>query len=29
MVVLQPGETAQWKIRLEIFSLDADASQHM
>lgn len=29
MVVLQPGETAQWKIRLEIFSLDADAPQHM
>jgi galactose mutarotase-like enzyme len=29
MVVLQPGETAQWKIRLEIFSLDANASQHM
>jgi aldose 1-epimerase len=29
MVVLQPGQTAQWKIRLEIFSLDATASQHM
>jgi aldose 1-epimerase len=29
MVVLQPGQTAQWKIRLEIFSLDANSSQHM
>lgn len=29
MVVLEPGQTAQWKIRLEIFSLDAGASQPM
>jgi Galactose mutarotase and related enzymes len=29
MVVLQPGQTAQWKIRLEIFDLDSNASQHM
>ncbi len=29
MVVLQPGQTAQWKIRLEIFALDTNASQHM
>lgn len=29
MVVLQPGQTAQWKIRLEIFDLDPNAPQHM
>ncbi|MEO6911952.1 MAG: hypothetical protein ABI158_13630 [Edaphobacter sp.] len=29
MVVLQPGQTVQWKIRLEIFSLAGDASQHL
>jgi galactose mutarotase-like enzyme len=29
MVVLQPGQTAQWKVRLEIFSLKDDASQHI
>ena len=29
MVVLEPGQTAQWKIRLEIFALDATASPHM
>ncbi|MEO8735591.1 MAG: hypothetical protein ABI380_03530 [Edaphobacter sp.] len=29
MVVLQPGQTAQWKIRLEIFSLTNNLSQHL
>ncbi|MDW5266460.1 MULTISPECIES: hypothetical protein [Acidobacteriaceae] len=29
MVVLEPGQTAQWKIRLEIFALNGNASQHM
>lgn len=29
MVVLQPGQTAQWKIRMEIFSLNTNDSQHM
>ena len=29
MVVLEPGQTVQWKIRLEIFSLTDDTSQHM
>jgi aldose 1-epimerase len=29
MVVLEPGQTAQWKIRLEIFALGGNASQHM
>ena len=26
MVVLQPGQTAQWRVRLEIFDLDTNAS---
>lgn len=29
MVVLQPGQTVQWKIRLEIFSLADGASQRL
>jgi galactose mutarotase-like enzyme len=29
MVVLQPGQTVQWKIRLEIFSLTQNESQHL
>ena len=29
MVVLQPGEAVQWKIRLEIFSLTNDDSQQL
>jgi galactose mutarotase-like enzyme len=29
MVVLQPGQMVQWKIRLEIFALTNDTSQHM
>ncbi|MEO6815944.1 MAG: hypothetical protein ABI177_04530 [Edaphobacter sp.] len=29
MVVLQPGQTVQWKIRLEIFALTSDASPHI
>jgi galactose mutarotase-like enzyme len=29
MVVLQPGQTVQWKIRLEIFSLTSNPSQPM
>jgi aldose 1-epimerase len=29
MVVLQPGQTAHWKIRVEIFALDASASPQM
>ncbi len=29
MVVLQPGQTVQWKIRLEIFSLRTDESQRL
>lgn len=29
MVVLEPGQIVQWKIRLEIFALDGDTSQHM
>lgn len=29
MVVLQPGQTVQWKVRLEIFALTSDTSQHM
>lgn len=29
MVVLEPGQTTQWKIRLEIFALDAPSSQRM
>jgi aldose 1-epimerase len=29
IVVLQPGQSVQWKIRLEIFSLSTDESQHM
>lgn len=29
MVVLEPGQIAQWKIRLEIFALDDRSSQHM
>jgi aldose 1-epimerase len=27
MVVLQPGQSTQWEIRLEIFSLDSDQTQ--
>jgi aldose 1-epimerase len=29
IVVLQPGESTQWKIRLEIFSLSTAAAQHI
>jgi aldose 1-epimerase len=29
MVVLQPGQSTQWKIRLEIFSLSSAPSQHI
>jgi aldose 1-epimerase len=29
MVVLQPGQTTQWKIRLEIFSLSAARRNHL
>jgi galactose mutarotase-like enzyme len=29
MVVLEPGQTVQWKIRLEIFALNGDTSQPM
>jgi galactose mutarotase-like enzyme len=27
MMVLQPGQSAQWKVRLELFSLDGEAPQ--
>jgi hypothetical protein len=27
MVVLQPGQTAQWKVRLELFPLGTEATQ--
>jgi aldose 1-epimerase len=29
MVLLQPGQTVQWKIRLEIFSLTQDDARHL
>lgn len=29
MAVLEPGQTVQWKIRLEIFALKDDSSQHL
>jgi hypothetical protein len=29
MVVLQPGQSTQWKIRLEIFSLSSAQTEHM
>jgi galactose mutarotase-like enzyme len=29
MVVLQPGQTTQWKIRLEIFSLSSSQTDHL
>jgi aldose 1-epimerase len=29
MVVLQPGESTQWKIRLEIFSLTSNQTEHL
>ena len=29
MVVLQPGQTTQWKVRLEIFSLSAGQTDHL
>jgi galactose mutarotase-like enzyme len=29
MVVLQPGQTTQWKVRLEIFSLSANRTDHL
>jgi aldose 1-epimerase len=29
MVMLQPGESTQWKIRLEIFSLGSGAAEHL
>lgn len=29
MAILEPGQTAQWKIRLEIFALKDDTSQHL
>jgi aldose 1-epimerase len=29
MVVLQPGQAVQWKIRLEIFSLTQDDTRHL
>jgi aldose 1-epimerase len=29
IVVLQPGESTQWKIRLEIFSLSSTATEHL
>ena len=29
MVVLEPGQTVQWKIRLELFALNNNASPHM
>ena len=29
IVVLQPGESTQWKIRLEIFSLSSAPTQHL
>jgi aldose 1-epimerase len=29
MVVLEPGQTAQWKIRLEIFSLSSTDNEHL
>jgi galactose mutarotase-like enzyme len=29
MVVLQPGESTQWKIRLEIFSLSSNQTEHL
>ena len=29
MVILQPGQSAQWKIRLEIFSLDSDHRERL
>lgn len=29
MVTLQPGQSVQWKIRLEIFSLTQEESQHL
>jgi len=28
MVVLQPGESTQWRVRLEIFSLDSSQQEH-
>ena len=29
MVVLQPGQTTQWYIRMEIFSLNSDPAEHL
>jgi aldose 1-epimerase len=29
MVVLQPGQSTQWQIRLEIFSLSAGQTEHL
>jgi aldose 1-epimerase len=29
MVVLQPGQSTQWRIRLEIFSLSSDQANHL
>ena len=29
MVVLQPGQSTQWKIRLEIFSLSSTDTTHV
>ena len=29
MVVLQPGQSTQWKIRLEIFSLNPESTEHL
>jgi len=29
MVVLQPGQTTQWYIRIEIFSLNSDSAEHL
>jgi len=29
MMVLQPGQSAQWKIRLEIFSLSSSQTEHL
>jgi len=28
MVVLQPGQTVQWKVRLELFPLAMETTQH-
>jgi len=28
-VVLQPGQSTQWRIRLEIFSLSSNQSDHL